>query len=300
MPKKKAEPKIRHSRLVPRGDGFEIVRIGNSTRVMSDLYALLLDAPWWRLALYIILLYLLSNILFACTYLALGDAIENARVGSFQDAFFFSVQTMATIGYGKLTPIGLGGNIMVSVEALFGLSFFAMMTGMVFAKLSRPTARVLFSDVAVIGPYDETPHFMLRLANQRGNRIVDAKIQLVVLVDAVSKEGIRMRRFYDLPVARSHVPLMQYTWTIMHAIDKNSPLYKMDRKGLEAVRAEIIVSLTGLDETYAQTIHARRSYIADEILCDAVFEDIIKRNADRMEINYTRFHDTKPIESKAS
>jgi inward rectifier potassium channel len=280
---------------VPRGDGFEIVRIGNAKHVISDLYALLLDAAWWQLASSIILLYALSNIIFAFTYLILGDAIDKARPDSFQDAFFFSVQTMATIGYGKMTPNGLGGNILVSIEALFGLSFFAMMTGMVFAKLSRPTARVLFSDVAVIGPYDETPHFMLRLANQRGNRIVDAKIQLVILVDAVSKEGIRMRRFYDLPVARSHVPLMQYTWTIMHAIDKDSPLYKMDKKALEAVRAEIIVSLTGLDETYAQTIHARRSYIADEILCDAVFEDIMKRDQDRLEINYTRFHDTRPI-----
>ena len=295
----KKRPKIRQARLVPRNNTeASIVRIGGQRRAFwGDLYARLLDLGWGWLLSCIALIYFLANFLFATFYLEFGT-IANARtdshIDSFQDAFFFSVQTMATIGYGKLIPVGFGTNMMVAVEALFGFTFFATVTGMAFAKLSRPTARVLFSDIAVIGPYDGKPHLMLRMANERGNRIVDATVQLVILIDAPNAEGGRMRRFYDLPLVRDKVPFMQYTWTVMHEIKEDSQLFNMTPDKLQDIQAEIIVSLTGIDETYAQTVHARHSYVADEILCNALFEDVLKREENRIEINFDKFHQTRP------
>jgi inward rectifier potassium channel len=299
MPKKKLEPIIRRPRLVPRGDGLKIVTKGKRKIYIGDLYAQLLAAPWKYLLSTIAILYFLANIVFACAYLFLSDGIENTRHGSFSDAFFFSVQTMATIGYGRMSPIGFIANLLVTVEALAGFGFFALVTGLVFAKFSRPTARVLFSKVAVITNYEGTPHLMIRLANERGNRIVNATIQLVILGMEKTKEGHQMRRFRDLELVRDKVPIMQLTWTVMHPIDKNSPLYNISPEKLREKEIEIIVSLTGLDETFSQTIHARYSYIADEILCNSVFEDILKRSDDgELQINYHRFHDVKPASNE--
>jgi inward rectifier potassium channel len=203
---------------------------------------------------------------------------------------------MATIGYGKMSPVGIAANTLVTVEALAGFCFIAVMTGIIFTKFSRPTARLLFSDVAVVCPYNGVPHLMLRLANERGNRIVDANVHLTLLRLETSHEGHKMRRFHDMRLARSHVPILQLTWTVMHPLDEKSPLYNMKPEMLKESDAEIIISLTGLDETLSQTIHARYSYLAEEILYGYTFEDIMRRLDDRrMEINYSRFHSTKKI-----
>ncbi len=288
-------PSSRRARLVPRGDNdkIEIVKTGHRTSRLGDLYVRLLAASWQRLACLIVLLYLAANALFALAYLAIGG-IENARPGSFADAFFFSVQTMSTIGYGKMAPVGLAANLLVTLQVLSGFAFFALLTGLVFSKFSRPTARVLFSNVAVISPYDGVPHLMLRLANERSNRIVDANIHLVVLRKETTKEGHDMRRFHDLPLVRSRVPILQLTWTVMHRIDETSPLYHTTAQTLRDSDAEIIVSLTGLDETLSQTIHARYSYVAEDILCNAAFVDILNRRGDgRLDVDYHRFHEVK-------
>lgn len=286
-------------RLVPREkngkiDGMRVVARGRDKAWRGDLYVRLLDAHWSRLAGLIVCIYLGINLCFAGAYLT-TDGIDGARPGSFADAFFFSVQTMSTIGYGRMVPQGVIPNLLVTVEALTGFGFFAVVTGLVFAKFSRPTARVLFSNVAVIGPYNGVPHLMLRLANERGNRIVDANIHLVMLRNEVSTEGQRMRKFHDLPLTRSRVPLLRLTWTVMHAIDEQSPLYGCTREALCGDDAEIIVSIVGLDETLAQTIHARHSYVAEEVVLDAAFEDILERKPTHVEIDYSRFHNVKPM-----
>ena len=223
------------------------------------------------------------------------SGIENARQGSFLDMYFFSVQTMATIGYGKMSPSDVITNIVVTIEALWGFTFFAFVTGLAFARFSRPTARVLFSDVAVISDYEGKPHLKIRVANQRTNRIVDVNVSLVLLRNGMTKEGYVMRRFHDLPLTRKHAPLLQLTWTLMHPIDENSPLYGATPESLRKNEDEIIVSLSGHDETLSQTIHARHSYVADEIICNAFFEDILKRREDgRVEVNYNLFHSYTP------
>lgn len=290
QPKRKQSPQVR---VVSRGDGLRVHRKGLKRVYVSDLYAELQAAPWFLLLLLIVVLYLLTNVVFASIYLYLGNPIENAAPDSFSDAFFFSVQTMATIGYGKMVPIGMAANILVTVEALFGFAFFAIVTGLVFSKFSRPTARVLFSRAAVIGPYDGKPHLMMRLANERSNRIVDADIEIVLARDEVNAEGTKMRRFHDLKVSRHHVPLMQYTWLVMHPINKESPLDGLTAEELKKTHAEVIVALKGYDEALAQPIYTRYSYIADEIIFNAVFEDILNRGEQTLEIDYAKFHATR-------
>ena len=234
-------------------------------------------------------------LLFGVVYWIDG-VVGGGRACSYSDMFFLSVQTMATIGYGKMVPYGFTANAIVSVEALWGFTFFAFVTGLAFAKFSRPTARVLFSEVAVISDYEGKPHLKIRLANQRTNRIVDAKINLVFLRTVVTKEGYKMRRFEDLKLARDHVPLLQLTWTLMHPIDENSPLYGVTPELLEANQDEIIVTLSGLDETMSQMIHTRHSYVSDEIICNAFFEDILTSHDDGIvEVNYNLFHSYRRV-----
>ncbi len=276
---------------MPRGDeALDVRRIGHNHTWYGDLYVDMLAATWGRFAAVVAGLYFFSNLLFAVLYYLTGG-IENIPPGSFLDYFFFSIQTMSTIGYGRMAPISVSSNILVTLEALWGFAYLAVVTGMVFARFSHPTARVLFSDVAVIGPYNGKEHLMMRIANERDNRIINAHVEMFVLRDEISAEGVRMRRFHRLKLASDHVPLMRLTWTVMHPIDKDSPLYGMGAEALEAVESEIIVLLNGFDETMAQQIHARHSYIADEIVCDSIFDDIITRgNEDYILIDYSKFH----------
>ena len=283
-------------RLIPRGprDTVRIRTVGRRRAILTDNYAKLLAARWGTLMALIVLVYVVINIVFAAAYIVTGPCIENARPGSWLDPFFFSVQTFATIGYGKMLPSGDAANVIVTVEAIAGFIYFAMATGLLFSKFSRPTSRVLFSNVAVIAQYDGQPHLMLRLANERGNRIVDAEVAMTLLKNTVSPEGHRMRRFYDMKLARDRAPLLQLSWTLLHPINAASPLYGMTGADIAADEAEVIVALTGLDETLSQTIHARFSYRCDEILRDAVFEDVLHVLPDgTIEMLYSGFHATR-------
>ena len=286
-------------RLIPRGDRPKVTATGHRDIWPEDIYAHLMSMSWAKLTGLIIAAHLLVNTLFAGIYLIIGDGIKNARPGSFQDAFFFSVHTMATINYGEMAPHGLAGNIVVTAESLTGLIFLAFTTGLVFSRFSRPTSRILFSKLAVVCPFEGTPHLMFRLANERRNRIVDANVHVVMWCLGTTKEGYPKRRFYDLTPVRDRVPMMTLSWTVMHKIDESSPLFGLSTEWLKEHEAEIIVSLTGTDETLSQPIHAQYSYVADELVFGSAFEDIVSRSNDgQLEINYNRFHNVKPFEKK--
>jgi inward rectifier potassium channel len=295
---KPAVPIPRRPRLVPRGPGDKVpvIRIGQRHLWFSDLYVKMLSMSWEGMLITIAALYFFSNLVFADMYYLARGGIENARPGSYADMFFFSVQTMATIGYGRLVPTSYFTNVVVTVEALWGFTFFAFVTGLAFAKFSRPTARVLFSDIAVISDYEGSPHLKIRMANQRTNRIVDVNVTLFLLRTGMTKEGFSIRRFYDLPLVRSHVPLLQITWTALHPIDENSPLYGITQEKLRENEDEIIIAISGHDETLSQTIHARHSYVDDEIICNSYFEDVLRRRDDgSVEVNYNLFHTTRAV-----
>jgi inward rectifier potassium channel len=283
-------------RVVNREGNFNVVRKGASHFDWSDLYHLLLTLSWPSFLALGGLLYLLSNTFFALVYLAGGDCIQNAQPGYFPDAFFFSIQTMATIGYGAMSPRTPYANVVVTVEALVGLVGVAMFTGLAFARFSLPTARVLFSNVAVISPFNGVPTLIFRTANSRGNLIVEAQIGVTLVRNEVTFEGQIMRRFHDLKLVRRKTPIFALTWTVMHPIDEKSPLYGATAQTLAEEEVEIVVTLTGLDGTVSQTIHARHAFAAHEILWNMRFVDIFSQTRDgRRCIDYNHFHDVTPL-----
>jgi len=287
------------ARLVTRKGQFplNIVKLGVPRLHFADLYHRLLILSWPQFFMLICFCYILTNSLFALAYLAGGDCIANARPGSFKDTFYFSVQTMATIGYGAMYPRTEYANTIVAIEAFFGLWGVAMVTGLGFSRFSRPTARVIFSRVAVIAPFNGVQTLMYRTGNQRFNQILEAQQRATLIRDEVTSEGQFMRRFYDLQLMRSQSPIFALTWTVMHAIDESSPLYQLTAKDLIECQAEIVITLTGIDETVSQTIHARHSFVAAEIIWNMRFVDIILRMPDGGRVvDYTLFHDVKPVE----
>jgi inward rectifier potassium channel len=260
-----------------------------------DLYHGLLTAGWLSFFAALALFYVAFNLVFGALYLWTGG-IANARPGSFTDAFFFSVQTMATIGYGQLYPQSLGANLLVAVEVLLGMSALALATGVIFARFSRPTARVLFSRVAVVAPYEGVPTLMFRAANQRRNQILEAQVSVSLLRDERTREGTTWRRFQDLTPVRARTPMFALTWTVLHRIDEMSPLYRATPESLAAEGAEIVITVIGLDATSSQTVHARHSYRADEIVWNRRFADIVSFDANGVRtVDYRFFHELAEV-----
>ncbi len=262
------------TRMVPRQPGEGPIRLGVRKSGFSDAYHQMLVLSWGGFLLVGTAVYLLLNVIFAALYLVVPGSIEHARPGRFDDAFFFSIQTMATIGYGVLTPSGTYANLVMTVETMVALVFAAFTTGITFARFSRPTARVSFSRVAVVAPYNGVPTLSVRLANGRSNQILEADVSLTLLRQERSAEGHVMRRFYDLALARHHTPVFSLTFLVMHPINADSPLHGATAESLVAEAAELLLAVTGLDETMSQTIHARTSYKAHEILFGHRFKDM--------------------------
>ena len=287
-------------RIVNRdGELPNIIRLGDPHTPWRDLYHLLLTISWLGFVSILLVAYLLVNGAFALAYWLGDDAIANADPNSFLDAFFFSVQTMASIGYGAMYPQTDYANFLVVVEAFVGLLFIAMATGMIFARFSVPTARIFFSNYAVIAPFNGLPCLMFRTANKRRNRILEAQIWVTLVCDEVTEEGELFRRFYDLDLIRSHTPLFALTWTAMHPVDENSPLYGENPESLRHAHAEIIVIITGLDENLSQTIHARHSFVSDEILWNHRFKDVLGWTRDgKRALNFNNFDKVYPIDEE--
>lgn len=262
--------------------------VSAASPLLGDLYHRLLTCSWPALLALVVALFALANALFALAYM-LDGGIAHARPGSFADAFFFSVQTMATIGYGTMAPVSTFANAVVCVEALSGLLALAIVTGLVFARFSRPTARVRFSRVAVISRRDGVPSLMFRMANERANRIVEAQAHVVLARQETTAEGESVRRFHDLALARDRNALFSLSWTVIHPITERSPLFGETAESLAAARAQIVASLTGLDESFLQMVHARYIWDAEEIVWDARFVDILQQAADGVMIDYSRF-----------
>ncbi|MEO0842673.1 MAG: ion channel [Cyanobacteria bacterium J06643_5] len=264
-------------RLVNSDGNFNIVRKGVSKFDWDDLYHVLLTLSWVKLFAVVGAGYIITNIIFACLYLTAENGIENMREGDFFDAFFFSVQTMATIGYGAMYPKTLFANILVAIEALLGLVGVSVGSGLVFARFSLPKARVMFSRIAVVAPYNGVPTFMFRVANERQSWILEAQVNVSLIVSEITKEGEAMRRFYKLPLFRNQSSLFALTWTVMHPINESSPLYGITLEEMQEKEMEILITLTGIDQTVSDNIHAHHSYIPTEILWNHKFVDILSK-----------------------
>jgi inward rectifier potassium channel len=277
---------------------MRVIHQGVQPLSWGDLYHLLFTLPWPQLLGLLFVAYGGLNLIFAGIYTLGGDCIANATPGSFGDAFFFSVQTMATIGYGAMYPTTAYSNFWVVMEVFVGLLAVAMATGLMFARFSRPTARVIFSDRLVICSYNGVPTLMLRTANQRGNLILEAQINVVVILPEVTPENHCLRRLYDLNLVRSSTPILSLSWMVMHPIDADSPLFGLTATELYENQAQFVVTLTGLDETVGQLIHTRHQYQAHDIHWQSRFVDVLTvlPNGDR-KIDYAHFHNTIPLDA---
>ena len=266
-------------RLLNRDGSFNVRRDGMPPLASLSLYHHLLTISWPRFLGLVSVTFLALNAVFGLAYLACGpEALRGAQASEmggseFLRAFFFSVQTFATIGYGHISPAGLAANLLVTVEALAGLLIFALATGLLFARFSRPTARIVFSDRALIAPYQGGAAFEFRIVNSRSSQLIEVECQLLFTQFSGDRAA---RRFVPLALERQKVTFFPLSWTIVHVIDANSPLFGLDHDELVANNAEFLVLLTGFDETFSQTVHTRSSYKPQEIVWGASFKNIYK------------------------
>lgn len=285
-----------YPRAVPReqSDQPQVHVKGAKQHLLSDLYYRMLRTSWPRLFLVFVALYVVVNALFAVAYLVTGG-IEGARAGSYPDCFFFSVQTMATIGYGAMYPKTPVAHALVTSEALIGLLGVAMATGILFSKFARPESRVLFSDVAVVTRREGVPSLLFRIANERRNHVVEATVTLYLVRNEKTSEGESVRRWHELPLSRNVSPIFALTWTVFHPIDEGSKLFGETAASLAQKQAEIVVTMTGIDATLSSSIHARHSYVAHELRFGEKFVDIFSMVDGRRAIDLARFHETEPL-----
>lgn len=271
-------------RLLNHDGSFNVRRTGLSALTSLNLYHTLLAMSWRMFLLLILLLYFLSNIVFGTLYAMLGpeslvDISSTPTENVFIRGFFFSVQTFATIGYGTIHPSGVMPNLLVTIESYYSLLANALITGLVFARFARPTAKVIFSEVAVIAPYRGITGLMVRLVNGRNNQLIDVRANLLY-ARFVEENGRMVRRFDALELERDNVAFLPLAWTIVHPITPDSPLYGLTREDVERADAELLVLLNATDETFAAVVHTRSSYKPDEVRIGYKFVNIYNQVED--------------------
>lgn len=277
-------------------DPRNAVRVGLRLSPLTDLYYHLMRGSWWMLTGVLSLAYLVTNVVFALLYMTVSEGIGSTPDGDFMDAFAFSVQTLSTIGYGMLAPRTGTAHTLVTLESMAGLIGTAIATGLVFTKFAQPRAKVLFSRNMLVQRRNGKPVLVFRLGNARGNEIIEASLRVSVLVPEITLEGEHMRRLVDLQLLRSTTPMFAMTWTAIHEIDEGSPLYGRDEASVHADALRFIVSFTGIDGTFSQTVHARQIYDHQDLRWGERFVDIVDNTEDgRLRVDYQRFHDTMPV-----
>ena len=289
-------------RLLNRDGSFNVARVGLGFFESLAPYQLLLTISWGGFLGFVAVLYVALNLVFAVAYLACGpDALAGSGGdmlgGSFGRAFFFSIQTFATIGYGQLGPNGLGANLVVTVEALVGLMFQALATGLLFARFARPTSSILFSRRAVVAPYGSGVALMFRIVNRRRTEINGLEAQVMFSALEPNSHGVTVRRYWLLPLERNRVTFFPLSWTVVHPIDEASPMAGKTREDLERAQAEILVLLSGLDEAFAQTVHTRSSYQPEEIVWNARFQSMFLQtdSRSRVSVDISRIHEIESV-----
>jgi inward rectifier potassium channel len=277
--------------------GRVVVSEGLPREIFQDLYHYFMTVSWPQLFVTIGGFFLLFDVLFGCLYRLAPDCVANLNPPGFLGDFFFSVETLATVGYGEMHPQTLYGHVVSMVEIFVGLMMLALITGLMFARFSRPRARFLFARSAVVRPLDGKLMLMFRAANARLNVVQDASAQLRLMRDEVTVEGYRIRRIIDLALVRSQHPVFALSWTLMHVIDAASPLEPETPESLAAAASIFILTISGTDETTGQVLNARSEYPSTAIHWGASFRDILLSKTDGiLHIDYTKFHEVEPLQ----
>jgi inward rectifier potassium channel len=286
-----------HKRLLNRDGTFNVDRFGLHPLSSLSIYHWSLSTSWPRFLGMLAVVYLCVNTIFALGFILCGtNALQGETVHSavqiFLRAFFFSVQTFATIGYGHVIADGIPANVLVTFEAFLNIVGVALSTGVVFARFSRPTAKIIYSHEAVVAPYKGITALEFRIANARTSQIIELEAKVILSRIEATADGL-VRKFRDLNLERTHVTFFPLSWTLVHPIDERSPLTGMNHEDLAETNAEILILLTGTDETSSQTVHSRSSYKADEIVWNASFAPIFRRSPQNgiLGMDVGRIHD---------
>jgi inward rectifier potassium channel len=280
---------------VVRLGGREVITEGLHLTFWADLSHRCMTASWPAFIGGAALVFVAFNAFFAVFYWIGDQPISNVPDGAYIDYLYFSIETLSTAGYGDMHPQTHYGHFIATVELFTGIFSMSLMTGLIFARFSRPSARLLFADNPVISDHEGERTLMIRLANERHNIISNATARLWLFKNIVSKETQSFRRFYELPLSRNESPALALSWTLFHIIDEASPLYGLNADDLEAMKVSLIVVVSGYDVVAAQTVHARKSYDYPDIRFGYRYAEILGTAEDgRLRVDYGRFHDTLP------
>jgi inward rectifier potassium channel len=274
----------------------KIITEGIVRPIFHDLFHHFMTVSWPRLFATLAGFFFVFDLLFGLLYYLVPGCIANLNPPGFAGDFFFSVETLATVGYGEMHPETFYGHSVAMIEIFVGLMSLALITGLMFARFSRPQARFLFTKNAVVRPIAGKPTLMFRAVNERQNVVQDASARLAMLRDEITAEGYRIRRIVDLPLLRSQHPMFTLGWTIMHVIDEASPLSADTAESLSNSRTAFILSLSGTDENTGQTLMARGEYSSANIRWNATFHDILEEASDgAIHVDYSKFNDIEPL-----
>ncbi len=278
---------------VVRVGGREVIAEGLRLRFWADISHRCLTASWPAFIGGAMVVFVAFNAVFALFYWVGDQPISNVPGGAYIDYVYFSIETLSTAGYGDMHPQTHYGHFVAAVELFTGIFSMSVMTGLVFARFSRPHARLLFAEHPVVSSHDGKPALMVRLANERHNMIGNATARLWLLRKVTTIEGQSFRRFYELSLERNEHPAFALSWTLYHVLDKDSPLYGLDAKDLEALDVSLFLVVSGYDVVAAQTVHARKSYNHADILFGQRYADILDTSEEgRIRIDYSKFHET--------
>jgi inward rectifier potassium channel len=281
-----------------RAGRLEFVKLNASKFEWRDTYHVILNLSWPRFAAFLLTLYVLINLVFAGLYLLDGRSIAELPAGSFPHAFFFSVETLATVGYGHMYPESLYGHCVATVEIVIGMFGMAVITGLIFVRFSRPTAKILFSKCAVIAPFDGVPTLMLRVANLRHIPMTEAEFRVMFFRNERIQEDESVRRFYPLKLQFDRLIAFPVALTLRHVIDESSPLYGMTPESLRTCDARLMASIVCVDPVIPAPVQSATDYSCEDILWNRRFVEIYTETPDgRFSVDYGRIHDTEEAET---
>jgi inward rectifier potassium channel len=291
----------KNTRLM-RADGtFNVRKIGQSWEAKTNIYNRMITMHWIHFLLVVLMFYFVVNLLFGCVYYAigleylLGANLGHSSISTFAEAFFFSSQTLTTVGYGRISPVGYLANIVAAVEALIGLMSFAIMTGLLYGRFSKPTPRILYADKGLIGPYLDISGLMFRMVNERHNQLINVEAS-VIFSRNEEENGEIKRKYYGLDLERSKVKFFAMSWTLVHPITEQSPLYNQTSESLGKSEAEFLISLEAIDNTLSDPVHSHKSYAYNEIAFNAKYASMLEpNNEEEYVLNLSKVSDVQEL-----
>lgn len=279
-----------------RAGRIEFLKINAARREWRDTYHWILSLTWPRFVAFLLAVYFAINLLFAVLYSAGGACIGEMTPGSFPAALFFSIETLATVGYGHMYPATVYGHVVTTIEIIVGMFWVAVITGLIFVRFSRPTARILFSDALLIGNFDGKPTLMFRVANLRHTTMVEAEFRITFSRDEVVREGDVVRRFYPLKIHPERMINFPAALVIRHTIDQQSPLHDVTIEDLEKSDAFFIASTVSIELVMAASVQSQKDYSWEDVRFGERFVDVYEDLPDgRLMVDYARLHETEPI-----